>query len=563
MLVTFKSRLYFAAVLMFFIILAGDFIVIKYINTFRNSSYTQSVVNSTISSLLKIQRNAMGIVYLSKLRKADIKIAKSEKKTFNSSAIDKKIAGLVKEIKMDRVSVLPSINGFYGGFSHENFHTLFGVKKDHIKRPKSYKITAAMLKLREHMAHVRPIMNKLLKNPLKVGPTMKIIYWKKNMDIIIKHLQFVDNTLIVHTTKKIDILLDFFMVLPFLVLVALLLISYYFKKTLLDEIDLTIKKIGEVAKGDLRSKIIMNINPKNEIGKLVNHVNTLIDSLSNNVSMISSAVNSISSSGTELTSSSKELEENIMKMKQNGSSILESIKQITLAIMEVAKNSSSGAQEAELTNKATDEGYNAVQNVINEINSIEKAVNKASAVIEQLGASSQRIGEIIAVIDEIADQTNLLALNAAIEAARAGEQGKGFAVVADEVRKLAERTTKATKEITGMVVSIQEDTGKAVESMNYGKEEVKNGVIVAKKAGEQIEAIKELTNKLKDMITLIATAAEEQSTATEEISNSSDSILHSQELAFSSSTQVNEAAASLSKLAVELSNTVNVFKFNL
>jgi methyl-accepting chemotaxis protein len=98
--------------------------------------------------------------------------------------------------------------------------------------------------------------------------------------------------------------------------------------------------------------------------------------------------------------------------------------------------------------------------------------------------------------------------------------------------------------------------------MNYGKEEVKNGVIVAKKAGEQIEAIKELTNKLKDMITLIATAAEEQSTATEEISNSSDSILHSQELAFSSSTQVNEAAASLSKLAVELSNTVNVFKFS-
>ena len=109
MLVTFKSRLYFAAVLMFFIILVGDFIVINYINTFRNSSYTQSVISSTISSLLKIQRNAMGIVYLSKLRKADIKIAKSEKKTFNSSAIDKKIAGLVKEIKKDRVSVLPSI----------------------------------------------------------------------------------------------------------------------------------------------------------------------------------------------------------------------------------------------------------------------------------------------------------------------------------------------------------------------------------------------------------------------------------------------------------------------
>ena len=560
MLATFKSRLYFAAIMMFVVILIGNFVIMGYINSFKNYSYTQSVIGSTISSLLKVQRNTISIIYLSKLRQKDLKIAKIEKKTLNSSAIDKKIFNLRNAIKKARVDNTLSINGFTAGFSRENFKTVFGVKKKYLKKSSNKQINIKMLQLKKFMASYRPNMVRLLKNPVKAGRAINPDYFKTKINAIIANLNFVNKKIAAKSASKIKILIDFFVILPILALLLLLAISYYFKKFLIEELINTTNKIGEVAKGDLRAKIKINVNPKNEIGLLVNHVNILIDSLTNNVTSITQAVESVSSSSTELDASSSELEDAIDHMKKNSSSIVESIKQLTLAIVEIAKNSSNGAQEADYTQKATEEGYNAVQNVIKEITSIEKSVDNASDVINKLGESSQKIGEIIAVINEIADQTNLLALNAAIEAARAGEQGRGFAVVADEVRKLAERTTKATKEITNMISSIQEDTSKAVKSMSYGKEEVKNGVNVAKNAGIQINKIKELSVKLKDMITLIATAAEEQSTATEEISASSDSILQSQESAASSAAQVKIGANELSKLASELSKVVNIFK---
>ena len=143
------------------------------------------------------------------------------------------------------------------------------------------------------------------------------------------------------------------------------------------------------------------------------------------------------------------------------------------------------------------------------------------------GARASRrdqIGEIIGVIDDIADQTNLLALNAAIEAARAGEQGRGFAVVADEVRKLAERTTKATKEIAGMIKKIQSDTTGAVQSMEEGTQEVERGIALADKAGTSLKEIVGVSQKVTDMVTQIAAASEEQSSASEQISKNVEAI---------------------------------------
>ncbi len=557
---TFKSRLYISSIIMFLLFLFIDLMIIGYINSFRYASLRQSVISSTITSLSIANRDILSIIYLSKIRKDKLLIAKLEKKTFNPSIIDKKIDALIKKLQLRRKNQIIAINGFYSGFKHEKFKTVFGVSKKYLKKQANPQSIMEMNKLKKFLEKYRPMVVRLTKNPLTVGPTANINYYQNGVNKIIKSLSIVEKNMSNGSRKKMTFLFDIFVIAPFLALISLLLISFYFKKALIDELEIAIKKMEEVAHGDLRTKITISVNPKNEIGRLVGHVNTLMESLSTNVKSISNAVDSISSQGEELHYSSKELKSNIENMKQSSSTIVESIKQITLAILEVAKNSGSGAQEADRTQKATEEGYTAVQGVIKEINSIEKAVDKAASVMEELGVSSQKIGEIIAVIDEIADQTNLLALNAAIEAARAGEQGRGFAVVADEVRKLAERTTKATKEITTMIVSIQEDTAKAIESMNNGKEEVKTGVEVAKKAGERIEAIRELTNKLKDMITQIATAAEEQSTATEEISASSDSILRAQESTSASTGQIQASALELSKLASLLSKNISVFK---
>ena len=154
---------------------------------------------------------------------------------------------------------------------------------------------------------------------------------------------------------------------------------------------------------------------------------------------------------------------------------------------------------------------------------ISEVVKQSAETVQALGKSSDQIGEIVQVIDDIADQTNLLALNAAIEAARAGEQGRGFAVVADEVRKLAERTTKATKEIATMIKQIQKDTNDAVESMQQGTAEVEVGKKLAEKAGSSLQEIIHGAEQVVDIVTQVAAASEEQSSAAEQISKNIES----------------------------------------
>ena len=191
---------------------------------------------------------------------------------------------------------------------------------------------------------------------------------------------------------------------------------------------------------------------------------------------------------------------------------------------------------------------------------IAQTVRESTTTIGDLGTSSSEIGNIIQVIDDIADQTNLLALNAAIEAARAGEHGRGFAVVADEVRKLAERTSKATKEITDMISKIQADTEKSVQSMDSGSTEVQEGVALATEAMGSLELIVASSEKGKDMVHRIAAASEQQSAAAEDVSSNMESILEITRRSSNSTKEILTTSQELENLSNDLQALAGLFK---
>jgi methyl-accepting chemotaxis protein len=206
------------------------------------------------------------------------------------------------------------------------------------------------------------------------------------------------------------------------------------------------------------------------------------------------------------------------------------------------------------------EGGKVIHDTIEGMNRIAQVVKTSAATVHALGNSSDKIGEIVQVIDDIADQTNLLALNAAIEAARAGEQGRGFAVVADEVRKLAERTTKATKEIAVMIKTIQRDTAGAVDSMEKGTAEVEKGKLLADEASNSLSLIIEGSEDVVNISTQVATASEEQAATAEQISKNIESINKVTNENSAGVLQIANAAEELNKQTESLQDLVSQFK---
>lgn len=211
---------------------------------------------------------------------------------------------------------------------------------------------------------------------------------------------------------------------------------------------------------------------------------------------------------------------------------------------------------------SAEEGSKIVNNTIEGMIKIDKVVSEAAVIIERLGGSTDKIGEIIQVIDDIADQTNLLALNAAIEAARAGEQGRGFAVVADEVRKLAERTSKATSEISKMIKSIIDETHTAVKSIETGTGEVTKGKNEAILAGKSLEEILSGSSKVVEAVSKVAHNSESQSQRADQINTSIETIVNITRESSSGITQLSGSAETLNDLTYKLRSLVSEFKID-
>ncbi len=316
------------------------------------------------------------------------------------------------------------------------------------------------------------------------------------------------------------------------------------------------KAAESIAKNDLT----FNVVPKSEKDILGNSFKTMITNLSAIVSELNGSSNDVASAAAEISTSAEQISRSAENQEQQVTLVSTAVEEMTATIVESSKNAADASDGAKGAADTAGTGGQIVSDTIEGMNRIATVVRESAENINKLSTSADQIGEIIAVIDDIADQTNLLALNAAIEAARAGEQGRGFAVVADEVRKLAERTGKATGEITDMIKGIQEGTQEAVTSMETGTNEVNAGRDLADKAGNSLSEVVTGAERVMDMIQQIATASEQQSVAAEEISKNIEQVASATRESAAGSQQAASAAEQLNRNAESLKGIVSKFK---
>ncbi|MGE5314492.1 MAG: methyl-accepting chemotaxis protein [Acidobacteriota bacterium] len=322
-------------------------------------------------------------------------------------------------------------------------------------------------------------------------------------------------------------------------------------------VDTMLVEMSRFADGDLTVNI--KAEKDDAIGKLFAGFNTAVGKIRTMLAQVTDAVESTASASGQISSSAEEMAAGAQEQTHQASEVATAVEEMTRTIIDTTKNAATAAELSRMYGDNAKEGGRIVIDTISGMNRIQEVVRESSETVRELGRSSDQIGEIIQVIDDIADQTNLLALNAAIEAARAGEQGRGFAVVADEVRKLAERTTKATKEIAGMIKQIQKDTAGAVQSMQQGTKEVERGKALAEKSGESLRLIIEGAEKVVDVIASVAAASEQQSASAEHISKNIEAITNVTQESAGGTQQIARAAEDLNRLTQNLQGMLGQF----
>ncbi len=317
--------------------------------------------------------------------------------------------------------------------------------------------------------------------------------------------------------------------------------------------------IGAVEKsGDFTHRI--PVGGHDEAGQAANSFNELMATLQSALRQILDSVGQVSDAVHTLSSSSSQVASSSAHQSEAASSMASTVEQVTVSINHVSENACKALAISRQSGDLSSQGGNIIHNAATEMKQIADTVRQTSATIENLGQQSNQISSVVQVIKDVADQTNLLALNAAIEAARAGEQGRGFAVVADEVRKLAERTTKATEEITQMIVSIQNSAQAAVASMSEAVEQVGGGVALAEQAGEAINQIKDGSGQVIAVVDDISTALAAQSDASNDIAAHVERVAQMSEENSAAAKETASAATHLEQLANAMRTAVSRFR---
>jgi methyl-accepting chemotaxis protein len=335
-------------------------------------------------------------------------------------------------------------------------------------------------------------------------------------------------------------------------------IAFLIARAITRPLKAVVERANAIAEGELTGTELQ-ATTADETAELTGAINRMQANLKELIGAIGRNAEAVASASEEMSSAATQSAEGATTQTDQAHQVATAMQEMASTVLQVSENSNKAAEGARNAVKTAKEGGAIVDAALTSMRSIAGSVQTTAEKIQELGKSSDQIGKIIGVIDEIADQTNLLALNAAIEAARAGEQGRGFAVVADEVRKLAERTTKATREIAQMIETVQTGTRHAVENMQAGTRTVEEGVETTAKAGQSLQEIIHAADQVGDMVTQIATTATEQSSTTDEVNRNVEQIARLTRESAAAAQQSAKACQDLSNLALDLQQLVNRF----
>ena len=335
------------------------------------------------------------------------------------------------------------------------------------------------------------------------------------------------------------------------------LLAWLLTRSIVTPLRKAVEVAETIAAGNL-SKTIED-DGKDEPARLLSALSTMQASLRQTIQHIAGSATQLASAAEELSAVTEEASRGLQQQNNEIDQAATAVNEMTAAVEEVARNAVSTSEASGQSNQAAREGRDRVMETVGAIQIMTQDVQNTSAMIEGLAAQGRDIGKVLDVIRAIAEQTNLLALNAAIEAARAGEAGRGFAVVADEVRALAHRTAQSTQEIEKMVAGIQNGTGEAVQSMQQSNQRSQTTLEMARAAGASLEQITASISLINERNLVIASASEEQAQVSREVDRN---LVNIRDLATQSAAGANQTSAAsheLSRLAVDLNGMVARF----